>query len=94
MLKHMMVTEFSISISSDARSWTSVKEQLKDEEKVLVLTQLSIKIFEGNSEYDEEMLNLFDPPLFTRFIRIHPTGWVNDIALRVEFLGCDTQPPL
>uniref|UniRef100_A0A8C7MX55 Coagulation factor VIII n=1 Tax=Oncorhynchus kisutch TaxID=8019 RepID=A0A8C7MX55_ONCKI len=51
-------------------------------------------MFLGNSEPDEEMLNLFDPPLFARFIRIHPRGWVNDIALRLEFVGCDTQQRL
>uniref|UniRef100_A0A8C7QYX6 Coagulation factor VIII, procoagulant component n=1 Tax=Oncorhynchus mykiss TaxID=8022 RepID=A0A8C7QYX6_ONCMY len=48
-------------------------------------------MFLGNIEPDEEMLNLFDPPLFARFIRIHPRGWLNDIALRLEFMGCDTQ---
>uniref|UniRef100_A0A8C1ZDR6 Coagulation factor VIII, procoagulant component n=1 Tax=Cyprinus carpio TaxID=7962 RepID=A0A8C1ZDR6_CYPCA len=74
-LKPMTVTEFIVSISSDGRRWTSVKEQ-------------------GNSEHDEEVLNVFDPPLFTRFIRIHPKGWVNSIALRLEFLGCDTQQTL
>ncbi|KAK9963756.1 hypothetical protein ABG768_006921 [Culter alburnus] len=83
-LKLMMVTEFTVSISNNGHSWTSVKEQGTD----------SDKIFEGNSEHDEEALNMFDPPLFTRFIRIHPKGWVNDIALRLEFLGCDTQPTL
>ncbi|KAG1934570.1 coagulation factor VIII [Pimephales promelas] len=83
-LKLMMVTEFTISISNDGHSWTSVKEQGTDREK----------IYEGNSEHDEEALNMFDPPLFTRFIRIHPKGWFNDIALRVEFLGCDTQQTL
>uniref|UniRef100_A0A8C2FKZ4 Coagulation factor VIII, procoagulant component n=1 Tax=Cyprinus carpio TaxID=7962 RepID=A0A8C2FKZ4_CYPCA len=83
-LKPMTVTEFIISISSDGRRWTSVKEHGTDSEK----------IFEGNSEHDEEVLNVFDPPLFTRFIRIHPKGWVNSIALRLEFLGCDTQQTL
>uniref|UniRef100_A0A8C1WTK2 Coagulation factor VIII, procoagulant component n=1 Tax=Cyprinus carpio TaxID=7962 RepID=A0A8C1WTK2_CYPCA len=83
-LKPMTVTEFIVSISSDGRRWTSVKEQGTDSEK----------IFEGNSEHDEEVLNVFDPPLFTRFIRIHPKGWVNSIALRLEFLGCDTQQTL
>ncbi|XP_048043912.1 coagulation factor VIII [Megalobrama amblycephala] len=83
-LKLMMVTEFTVSISNNGHSWTSVKEQGTD----------SDKIFEGNSEHDEEALNMFDPPLFARFIRIHPKGWVNDIALRLEFLGCDTQPTL
>nr|XP_055033767.1 coagulation factor VIII [Misgurnus anguillicaudatus] len=84
MLKHIMVTEFTVSYSNDGRSWTSVKEQLTNQDK----------IFEGNSEYDEEVLNYFDPPLFTRFIRIHPKGWISEIALRVEFLGCDTQTSL
>uniref|UniRef100_A0A9J7Z3X4 Coagulation factor VIII, procoagulant component n=1 Tax=Cyprinus carpio carpio TaxID=630221 RepID=A0A9J7Z3X4_CYPCA len=83
-LKPMTVTEFIVSISSDGRRWTSVKEHGTDSEK----------IFEGNSEHDEEVLNVFDPPLFTRFIRIHPKGWVNSIALRLEFLGCDTQQTL
>uniref|UniRef100_A0A672RUL8 Coagulation factor VIII-like n=1 Tax=Sinocyclocheilus grahami TaxID=75366 RepID=A0A672RUL8_SINGR len=83
-LKPMTVTEFTISISNEGHRWTSVKEQGTDSEK----------IFEGNSRHDEEALNVFDPPLFTRFIRIHPKGWVNDIALRLEFLGCDTQPTL
>uniref|UniRef100_A0A671LEM3 Coagulation factor VIII-like n=1 Tax=Sinocyclocheilus anshuiensis TaxID=1608454 RepID=A0A671LEM3_9TELE len=83
-LKPMTVTEFTVSISNEGHRWTSVKEQDTDSEK----------IFEGNSKHDEETLNVFDPPLFTRFIRIHPKGWVNDIALRLEFLGCDTQPTL
>ncbi|XP_073676198.1 coagulation factor VIII-like [Garra rufa] len=83
-LKPMIVTEFTVSVSNDGHKWTSVKEQGSDNEK----------IFEGNSEHDEEALSVFDPPLFTRFIRIHPKGWVNDIALRLEFLGCDTQPSL
>ncbi|XDV37758.1 hypothetical protein PO909_007314 [Leuciscus waleckii] len=83
-LKLMMVTEFTISTSNDGHSWTSVKEQGTDMEQ----------IYEGNSEHDEEALNMFDPPLFARFVRIHPKGWFNDIALRVEFLGCDTQQTL
>ncbi|XP_067314180.1 coagulation factor VIII [Pseudorasbora parva] len=83
-LKQMRVTEFTISISNDGRSWTSVKEQGTDREKV----------FERKRESDEETLYMLDPPEFTRFIRIYPTGWLNDIALRVEFLGCDTQQTL
>ncbi|XP_009305924.2 coagulation factor VIII [Danio rerio] len=83
-LKPMMVTEFTVSVSNDGHSWSSVTEQGTDSEQ----------IFEGNSDNNEETLNIFDPPLFTRFIRVHPKGWVNDIALRLEFLGCDTQPTL
>ncbi|XP_053506054.1 coagulation factor VIII [Ictalurus furcatus] len=84
MLTSMMVTEFSISVSDDGHSWAMVTEPGMQQEK----------IFEGNSEHDAEKLNVFESPLFTRFIRIHPKGWVNDIALRVEFLGCDTQQRL
>ncbi|XP_030622577.1 coagulation factor VIII [Chanos chanos] len=84
MLTHMMVTEFTVSVSDNGHTWSSVTEEGKQTEKM----------FEGNSEYDREKLNRFDPPLFARFIRIHPKGWMNDIALRVEFLGCDTQQRL
>nr|XP_046181148.1 coagulation factor VIII-like [Oncorhynchus gorbuscha] len=80
-LTQMMVTEFSVTISDNGHSWSNVVDEGTQREKM----------FLGNSEPDEEMLNLFDPPLFARFIRIHPRGWVNDIALRLEFMGCDTQ---
>uniref|UniRef100_A0AAX7UX45 F5/8 type C domain-containing protein n=1 Tax=Astatotilapia calliptera TaxID=8154 RepID=A0AAX7UX45_ASTCA len=48
-------------------------------------------IFKGNDDPDEEAINVFEPPLFARYIRIHPRGWIKDIALRLEVLGCDTQ---
>nr|XP_029511236.1 coagulation factor VIII-like [Oncorhynchus nerka] len=80
-LTQMMVTEFSVTISDNGHSWSNVVDEGTQREKM----------FLGNSEPDEEMLNLFDPPLFARFIRIHPRSWLNDIALRLEFMGCDTQ---
>lgn len=49
------------------------------------------QIFTGNSDPNEEALTVFDYPLFGRYFRIHPRGWINDIALRLEVLGCDTQ---
>lgn len=49
------------------------------------------QIFLGNNDPDEEALTVFNPPLFGRFLRIHPLGWINDIALRIEVLGCSTQ---
>uniref|UniRef100_A0A4W5RVL4 F5/8 type C domain-containing protein n=1 Tax=Hucho hucho TaxID=62062 RepID=A0A4W5RVL4_9TELE len=85
-LTQMMVTEFSVTISDEGHSWSNVL--------CLTLPPSSSQMFLGNSEPDEETLNLFDPPLFARFIRIHPRGWVNDIALRLEFMGCDTQQRL
>lgn len=52
------------------------------------------QIFPANEDSDEEALTIFDLPLFGRYIRIHPLGWINDIALRLEVLGCDTQQAL
>uniref|UniRef100_A0AAQ5XEF7 F5/8 type C domain-containing protein n=1 Tax=Amphiprion ocellaris TaxID=80972 RepID=A0AAQ5XEF7_AMPOC len=81
LLTQMMVTEFSVTVSPDGQSWSSVLEENSQREK----------IFNGNNDPDEEALSVFDPPLFGRFLRIHPRGWINDIALRLEVLGCDTQ---
>nr|XP_046261216.1 coagulation factor VIII [Scatophagus argus] len=84
LLTQMMVTEFSVTVSHDGRSWSSVLEENSQREK----------IFTGNTDPDEEAHAMFDPPLFGRFIRIHPRGWINHIALRLEVLGCDTQQGL
>uniref|UniRef100_UPI0037E92206 coagulation factor VIII n=1 Tax=Semicossyphus pulcher TaxID=241346 RepID=UPI0037E92206 len=81
LLTQMIVTEFSVTVSRDGRSWSSVLETSSQREK----------IFPGNNDSDEEALTVFDPPLFGQFLRIHPRGWINDIALRLEVLGCDTQ---
>ncbi|XP_032410683.1 coagulation factor VIII isoform X1 [Xiphophorus hellerii] len=81
MLTQMMVTEFSVTFSQDRHSWSSVLEESSQREK----------IFTGNNDPDEEVFTVFEPPLFARYLRIHPRGWVNDIALRLEVLGCDTQ---
>ncbi|KAJ8246909.1 hypothetical protein GJAV_G00256690 [Gymnothorax javanicus] len=84
MMKHMMVTEFTVSTSNDGRTWISILEENSSREMV----------FPGNDEHDEEVLNLFEPPVFARYIRIQPKGWYNEIALRLEFLGCNTQQRL
>ncbi|KAF7667624.1 hypothetical protein LDENG_00054700 [Lucifuga dentata] len=84
MFTQMMVTEFSVTVSYDRHSWSSVLEDQSQREK----------IFTGNSDPDEEALSLIDPPVFGRYIRIHPRGWISDIALRLEVLGCNTQQGL
>ncbi|MEQ2161604.1 hypothetical protein GOODEAATRI_011104 [Goodea atripinnis] len=81
MLTKMMVTEFSVTFSQDGHSWSSVLEESSQREK----------IFTGNNDPDEEAFTVFEPPLFAHYLRIHPRGWVNDIALRLEVVGCDTQ---
>ncbi|XP_039975064.1 coagulation factor VIII [Xiphias gladius] len=84
LLTQMMVTEFSVSISLDGHSWSGVLQDGSQTEQ----------IFTGNHDPEEEALTVFHPPLFSRYLRIHPLGWINDIALRLEVLGCETQQVL
>ncbi|XP_061756103.1 coagulation factor VIII [Nerophis ophidion] len=81
LLTEMMVTQFAVSVSDDGNSWSSVLEEDSHNEK----------IFTGNTSPDKEALTVFEPALFGRYLKIHPRGWVNDIALRLEVLGCNTQ---
>uniref|UniRef100_A0A452HJC0 ferroxidase n=1 Tax=Gopherus agassizii TaxID=38772 RepID=A0A452HJC0_9SAUR len=76
---NMFVKEFAVSSSQDGSRWTPV---LQDGEE---------KIFQGNQNHFSTVVNSLDPPLFARYLRIHPRKWQNHIALRTEFLGCDTQ---
>ncbi|XP_077589064.1 coagulation factor VIII [Stigmatopora nigra] len=76
----MMLTKFSVSVSMDERTWN----------RVLMKDSQSEMIFAANKEPDEEAYSVFEPALFGRFLRIHPRQWTNDIALRLEVLGCDT----
>uniref|UniRef100_A0A8D0HI73 F5/8 type C domain-containing protein n=1 Tax=Sphenodon punctatus TaxID=8508 RepID=A0A8D0HI73_SPHPU len=76
---NMYVKEFAVSSSLDGIHWTPVV-QGGDE-----------KIFHGNQDHVSPVVNAFDPPLFGQYMRIHPRRWQNHIALRMEFLGCDTQ---
>uniref|UniRef100_F6R1R0 F5/8 type C domain-containing protein n=1 Tax=Monodelphis domestica TaxID=13616 RepID=F6R1R0_MONDO len=80
-LTSMYVREFALSSSRDGRHWTFFQ----------VLVSGSACIFKGNRDHSSPVVNPVEPPLFARFLRIHPWSWANHIALRVEVLGCDTQ---
>ncbi|XP_063273022.1 coagulation factor VIII [Prinia subflava] len=75
----MFVKKFAVSISQDGVHWSPVLQSGKE------------KIFEANQDHQSTVTNTLEPPLFARYVRIHPHEWHNHIALRVEFLGCDTQ---
>ncbi|XP_009939830.2 coagulation factor VIII isoform X2 [Opisthocomus hoazin] len=76
---HMFVKEFAASSSQNGVHWSPVLQDGKE------------KIFKANQDHTSTVMNTLDPPLFARYLRIHPRQWHNHIALRVEFLGCDTQ---
>ncbi|XP_074963057.1 coagulation factor VIII [Phalacrocorax aristotelis] len=76
---HMFVEEFTVSSSQNGVHWSPVLQDGKE------------KIFKANRDHTNTVMNTLEPPIFARYVRIHPCQWHNHIALRVEFLGCDTQ---
>uniref|UniRef100_A0A8B9Q6N5 F5/8 type C domain-containing protein n=1 Tax=Apteryx owenii TaxID=8824 RepID=A0A8B9Q6N5_APTOW len=76
---NMFVKEFAVSSSQDGVHWSPVLQDGKE------------KIFKANQDHTGAVMNTLEPPLFARYVRIHPRRWHNYIALRTEFLGCDTQ---
>nr|ACO95359.1 coagulation factor VIII isoform a precursor (predicted) [Dasypus novemcinctus] len=79
LLTSMYVKEFLISSSQDGHHWT------------LFLHNGKVKVFQGNQDSFTPVVNSLDPPLLTRYLRIHPQSWVHQIALRLEVLGCEAQ---
>ncbi|KAI4555009.1 hypothetical protein MJG53_021243, partial [Ovis ammon polii x Ovis aries] len=79
LLTSMYVKEFLISSSQEGHNWTPFLQNGK------------VKVFQGNQDSFTPVVNTLDPPLFTRFLRIHPQSWVHHIALRLEFWGCEAQ---
>ncbi|NXS80028.1 FA8 factor, partial [Erpornis zantholeuca] len=75
----MFVKEFAVSISQDGMHWSPVLQNGKE------------KIFKANQDHQSTVTNTLESPLFARYVKIHPRQWHNHIALRIEFLGCDTQ---
>ncbi|XP_009887607.1 PREDICTED: coagulation factor VIII, partial [Charadrius vociferus] len=75
----MFVMEFAVSSSQNGVHWSPVLQDGKE------------KIFRANRDHTSRVMNTLEPPVFARYVRIHPRQWYNHIALRIELLGCDTQ---
>ena len=50
----------------------------------------SWQIFRGNNHQNSIKIQALSPPVYGRFIRIHPWSWYRHISMRVEFYGCKT----
>ncbi|XP_078344114.1 lactadherin-like [Oculina patagonica] len=46
------------------------------------------QILFGNIDRDTVIGHILDPPLITRYIRLHPKTWYTRIAMRFELYGC------
>ncbi|XP_069493312.1 discoidin, CUB and LCCL domain-containing protein 2 [Ambystoma mexicanum] len=72
------VSMYRILYSDDGKQWSVYKEPHIEQEK----------LFQGNTNYYQEVRNNFIPPITARFVRINPLQWHQKIAMKVELLGC------
>lgn len=56
----------------------------------LFMGHFSWQIFRGNNDQNSIKIQALTPPVYGRFIRIHPWSWYRHISMRVEFYGCKT----
>nr|XP_033797204.1 discoidin, CUB and LCCL domain-containing protein 2 isoform X2 [Geotrypetes seraphini] len=75
---YFYVAEYRVLHSSDGQKWAAFREPGTDQDK----------IFQGNTNYYQEVRNNFIPPIMARFIKINPLRWHQKIAMKVELLGC------
>uniref|UniRef100_G1KK71 Coagulation factor V n=1 Tax=Anolis carolinensis TaxID=28377 RepID=G1KK71_ANOCA len=79
MTTEMYVKTFSILYRDDDSTWKSYMDG----------SVSAAKVFSGNVDSAGQVKNYFEPPIFSRFIRVVPKTWNQSIALRIELFGCD-----
>ncbi|XP_046438761.1 venom prothrombin activator pseutarin-C non-catalytic subunit-like isoform X1 [Daphnia pulex] len=71
------VSAYSISYSADAFKWSYVVDGYGNR-----------RVYRGNVDASSVRYNLLDPPLQTRFVRLHVIEWRGRPSLRLEIVGC------
>ena len=56
--------------------------------RVYLIVVFFYQVFSANFDNTSIVKQYLDPPIFARYIRLHPTEWVGASALRAEFYGC------
>uniref|UniRef100_A0A671WPH1 Neuropilin n=1 Tax=Sparus aurata TaxID=8175 RepID=A0A671WPH1_SPAAU len=74
--KSYYVTTFKLEVSTNGEDWMVYRHGKNH------------KIFHGNTDPAEVVLNRVPQPVLARFVRIRPQTWRNGIALRFELYGC------
>ncbi|XP_004623343.1 lactadherin [Octodon degus] len=72
------VASYKVAYSNNGINWTEYKEPGATDSK----------IFLGNLDNNSHKKNVFETPLFARYVRVLPVSWHNRITLRLELLGC------
>ncbi|KAM9003604.1 coagulation factor V isoform X1 [Sarcophilus harrisii] len=75
----MYVMTYAIFYSDRGTDWKPYKDK----------SSMREKIFMGNVNHKGQVKNFFNPPIFSRFIRLIPKSWNQSITLRLELFGCD-----
>ena len=47
-----------------------------------------LQVFSGNSDLYTVVKHLLTAPIKTRYVKLAPTVWNEDIAMRMELYGC------
>ncbi|XP_036394914.1 discoidin, CUB and LCCL domain-containing protein 1 isoform X2 [Megalops cyprinoides] len=72
------VQSYTLLYSKDNKNWKSYKAALSKD----------VKVFEGNSDSSQEVLNSLIPPVVARYLLLRPKQWERKAALHVRVLGC------
>ena len=72
---HQWVRTYRVSVSEDGKEFMEIE---------------CGRIFDGNTNSNTKVRNYFASAVKARYIRIHPTAWVNHISMRMGVLTCET----
>ncbi|KAJ3643777.1 hypothetical protein Zmor_026489 [Zophobas morio] len=72
------VTAFTVKYSQDSKIWNPILDKKTKTEK----------IFLGNYDSDTPQTTNFELPINTRYVKVIPTKWNDNIQMRVEVHGC------
>lgn len=70
------VSKYQITFSDDGITFEVYENTLKN------------KVFTGNGNNLETVLNIFDPQIAAKHIRIHPTAYIKFVCMKFEVYGC------
>uniref|UniRef100_A0A8C5FVB2 ferroxidase n=1 Tax=Gadus morhua TaxID=8049 RepID=A0A8C5FVB2_GADMO len=81
MFHSQYVVNYTISYSTDRRSWIFFKGDSPSFRKV--------SNFPGNNDANGVEKQILFPPLIGRYVRFHPNHWYNRATVRMEMYGCE-----
>uniref|UniRef100_G1P9H1 Discoidin, CUB and LCCL domain containing 1 n=1 Tax=Myotis lucifugus TaxID=59463 RepID=G1P9H1_MYOLU len=72
------IKSFMMNFKTNNSKWRTYKGTVNNEKKV----------FRGNLNFRDPVMNNFIPPIVARYLRVIPQTWNQKIALKVELIGC------